>query len=80
MKVFRTGRGHLRGYTRTWRVAPVPAVRSISVIYNSFCELIENYVTKNNTPGVQQINIYGNKTKMLEKALIPEVTARGLPV
>jgi hypothetical protein len=80
MKVFKIGRGHLRGWARTWLVAPVPAVGCISIISNSCCELIENDVTKNNTQGVQQINIYGNETKNLEKALISEVSTRGLPV
>jgi len=80
MEVFRTGRGHLRGCARTWLVAPVPAVGSISVISNSCCELIEDDVTNNNTQGVQQVNIYGNEMKNLEKALISEVSARGLSV
>jgi hypothetical protein len=81
MKVFRTGQGYLRGCARTWRVTPVPAaVGSISVISDSCCELIGNDVTKNSTKGVQQINIYGSETKNLEKALISEVSALGLPV
>ena len=58
----------------------MPAVGSISVISNSCCKLIEDDLTKNNTQGVQQVNIYGNEMKNFEKTLISEVSARGLSV